>query len=112
MQESASVAVYFYYMRTFPSKYRQTFHVFRKFVTPQKIQDFLDAVPINFEPKGETLRSPLGVLQHNEAHCIEGALLAAAALWYHGRPPLLLDLKTSYADYDHVVALFKEGDRW
>ena len=39
-------------------------------------------------------------------------MLAAAALWYQGRPPLLLDLKTTAADDDHVVALFKEGNRW
>ncbi len=39
-------------------------------------------------------------------------MLAAAALAYHGRPPLLLDLESVDEDYDHVVALFKEGGRW
>ena len=33
--------------------------VFRKLNTPQKIQDFLDRLPFNFEKKGETyLSSP------------------------------------------------------
>jgi len=39
-------------------------------------------------------------------------MLAAAALWYQGRPPLLLDIKTTNADEDHVITLFKEGNRW
>jgi len=39
-------------------------------------------------------------------------MLAAAALWHNGYPSLLLDLKTTDADADHVVALFKEGGRW
>ncbi len=43
---------------------------------------------------------------------MEGAMLAAAALWLHGRPPLIMDLKTTERDVDHVVALFKEGNRW
>jgi hypothetical protein len=40
---------------------------------------------------------------------MEGALLAAAILWYHGEKPLLLDLKTTNDDQDHVVALFKQN---
>jgi hypothetical protein len=43
---------------------------------------------------------------------MEGAMLAAAALWHAGYAPLLLDLKTTDKDDDHVVALFKEGGRW
>lgn len=80
--------------------------------TPQRIQDFLNTIPINFEPDGDTLLSVRGVLTKRRAHCIEGALVAAAALWYHGHPPLLLDLKASKEDYDHVVALFKKDDYW
>jgi hypothetical protein len=52
------------------------------------------------------------VLRERKAHCVEGALLAAAALWLHGKPPLLLDLKTIKFDDEHVVALFKEHGRW
>jgi hypothetical protein len=99
-------------MRAFPLAERPEFRMFRKLNTPAKIQDFLNAMPINFERKGETCRSPLMTLRHNEAHCMEGALLAAAILWSHGERPLLLDLKTSNGDDDHVITLFKEHGRW
>jgi hypothetical protein len=56
--------------------------------------------------------SPRRVLRERKAHCVEGALLAAAAFWLHGKPPLLLDLKTIEFDDEHVVALFKEHGRW
>lgn len=84
----------------------------RKLSTPQKIQDFLDALPTNWEKHGETHYSPRRVLEENKAHCIEGALLAAAALWLHGEQPLLLDLKTRFLDDEHVVALFKKNGYW
>lgn len=86
--------------------------LFRRLSTPAKIQDFLNAIPINFEENGDTCRSPRRMLESKKAHCQEGALFAAAVLWYHGRQPLLLDLKASKNDYDHVVALFKERGRW
>jgi len=56
--------------------------------------------------------SPRRTIQARTAHCFEGALLAAAALAYHGKKPLLMDLRTSAEDQDHVVALFKEGEYW
>lgn len=86
--------------------------VLRSLSTPRKIQDFLDRLPINYEKNGETHFSPRRVLQERKAHCIEGALLAAAALWFHGRKPLLLDLKTKLLDDEHVVALFRENGYW
>ncbi len=79
---------------------------------PQKIQDFLDRLPVNFEKHGETHYSPRRVLREHKAHCIEGALLAAAALWLHGEKPLLLDLKTRLFDDEHVVALFRRNGWW
>jgi hypothetical protein len=39
---------------------------------------------------------------------MEGALLAAAILEFHGHKPLLLDLRSTDDDLDHVVALFKQ----
>ena len=86
--------------------------IFKRLNTPIKIQDFLDALPINFEEKEETYLSPRRVLREHKAHCLEGALLAAAILWFHNEPPLLLDLKTKDNDEDHVVALYKRGGRW
>ncbi|OHB18254.1 MAG: hypothetical protein A2749_00285 [Parcubacteria group bacterium RIFCSPHIGHO2_01_FULL_45_26] len=80
--------------------------------TPIKIQDYLNTLPKNFEHSGITLRSPRRVLLVKEAHCIEGALLAALALWYHGEHPFLLDLVSTDYDFDHVVTLFKVDGHW
>ena len=86
--------------------------LFRRLRSPGAIQDFLEMLPINFERDGETCKSPRRVLATGTAHCLEGAMLAAAALWFHGRPPLLLDLKARRGDFDHVVAPFFLGGRW
>ncbi len=99
-------------MRPFPERARKELRIFKKLNTPAKIQNFLEALPINFEKRGNTCASPLTAVRANQAHCIEGAILAAAALWYHGAKPLLLDLKTARGDSDHVVALFKERGHW
>ena len=86
--------------------------VFKKLMTPQRIQDYLDTLPVNFEMTGETYQSPRRILETKTAHCFEGALFAAAALAYRGKKPLLMDLKTISSDDDHVVALFKEDGLW
>jgi hypothetical protein len=86
--------------------------IFRKLSSGQKIQDYLDALPINFEHRGETYMSPRRVIRTKTAHCFEGALLAAAALAVHGQPPLLMDFRTAPTDEDHVVALFRSGGLW
>jgi hypothetical protein len=84
-----------------------------KLSTPNKIQDYLDAMPNNVLNSNEhTMRSPRRVIRDRKAHCMEGAMLAAAALAYHGRPPILLGLEATAGDYDHIVTLFKEGGRW
>jgi hypothetical protein len=80
--------------------------------TPQKIQDFLDLIPINHEKNGETCMSPGRVLKEKRAHCIEGAMLAATALWIAGEKPLIMSLKVSRGDDDHVVALYKKNGYW
>ncbi len=87
------------------------FAVLRRLDSPRKIQAFLYDLKQNFEPDGDTCRSVREVLRTRRAHCIEGAMLAACALWVHGEPPLLLDLRAT-RDYDHVVALFKRHGRW
>ena len=38
-------------------------------------------------------------------------MIAAAALWVHGEPPLLMDLKAT-RDYDHIVTLFRRNGCW
>ncbi len=80
--------------------------------TPEKIQRFLDIdIAYNKEPDGDTIRSPRRVLRDRVAHCLEGALLAAAALRVQGFPPLLLDLE-AVRDDDHVLAVFKQHGHW
>ncbi len=56
--------------------------------------------------------SPRRVLRHRTAHCMEGALFAASALWLRGEKPMLMDLRAAGHDYDHVVALFRRHGRW
>lgn len=80
--------------------------------TPQKIQKFLDKIPINFEIGGDTHMSPRRVLKERKAHCTEGALLAAVCLLYHGQNVALMDLRSLPSDQDHVVALFRDGRHW
>ncbi len=103
-------------MRQFPKsvikEFPNEFLIFKKLRSPAAIQDFINGFEMNFTGRKHTYASPLVVLQTGKAHCMEGAMLAAAALWYLGYPPLLLDLKTTAHDDDHVVALFKEGGRW
>jgi hypothetical protein len=76
-----------------------------------RIQEYLDRIPYNTEPDGDTFRSPRRVLRDGTANCIEGAVLAAAALRFQGDPPLIMDL-TAVHDEDHVIAVFKRGGAW
>ncbi len=85
--------------------------LFRRLNTPARIQRFLDGLAYNKEPGGATCRSPRRVLRDRTAHCMEGALLAAAALRQLGHPPLLFDLE-AVRDDDHVLAIFRERGRW
>lgn len=80
--------------------------------SPQRIQRFLNAIPINHEIGGETILSVREVLRQRRAHCIEGAFVAAAALWVHGEPPLLVHLDCDIPDFPHVIAVFRRGDCW
>ena len=88
------------------------FRVLRALDRPRKVQDFVNRIPVNKERGRETCTSPLLTLRRNKAHCMEGALLAALALWMHGHRPLILDLKTAAADVDHLVALFRVDGYW
>jgi hypothetical protein len=83
----------------------------RRLGTPARIQRFLDDMPYNTESDGETFQSPRRVLRDRTANCIEGAVLAAAALRVQGQPPLVMDL-TAVHDEDHVIAVFKRRGLW
>jgi hypothetical protein len=76
--------------------------------TPHGIQRALDAMPYHF---ASTAWSPRRVLRAGTAHCLEGAVFAAAALRVLGFPPLLLDLE-AVQDTDHVVAVYRVDGHW
>jgi hypothetical protein len=86
--------------------------IFSKLSSPSKIQTFLENIPFNFEQKGETLHSPVLVLEHESAHCMEGALFACAVMKYHGGEVYLLDMQPLSKDVGHAVALYKENGKW
>jgi len=77
--------------------------------SPGKIQAFLDQ--LSYSPE-ETYRCPLRVLRDRTAHCFDGALFAAAALWRLGHPPLILELLPDDRDDDHLLALYKRCGHW
>ena len=72
----------------------------------------MEKLKINFEKNGETCMSPRFVIKTRKAHCMEGALFAAAALEFHGLKPQVLDLRAVKHDYDHVIAVFKQFGYW
>lgn len=89
---------------------RDELRVFRPLTTPRRIQDFLDSIPMNFDD--DSCLSPRRVLRERRAQCMEGAMLAAAALRLAGYPPLVMDLKSTDEDDDHVVAVFRDDGYW
>ena len=95
-----------------PGLSRSELAIFRRLDTPAKIQDFLNAIPINREPEGDTCLSPRRVLRERRAHCIEGAMLAAAILRHHGERPLIVDMEGAPWDEDHVIAVFRKYGCW
>lgn len=76
--------------------------------TPARIQRFVDSIEYQY---ADTAWSPARVLRQRKGHCLEGALLAAAALRVQGHPPLLMDLEAVHDD-DHVLALYRERGLW
>src|SRR3954468_1070853 len=55
--------------------------------------------------------SPRKVLHEGTAHCLEGAIFAAAALRVLGFPPLIWDLEADN-DTDNVLAIYKVRGCW
>ncbi len=80
----------------------------KKINTPFKIQEFLDTCEYN---STEETRSTRYILEHKRAHCLEGALFAAACLEFQGHKPLVLDLQ-AHDDDDHVIAVFRSRGFW
>lgn len=80
----------------------------RSLKTPAGIQRFLDSLPYHL---AGTAWSPRRVLRDRSAHCLEGAIFAAAALQVNGFPPLLMDMEAD-KDTDHVLAVYKVRGHW
>jgi hypothetical protein len=91
---------------------KEELNILKKLDTPHKIQIFLDNIPRNFEPNGDTCMSPRKVLRENRCHCIEGAMLAYTAFLVQNKEAFLLDLTASSKDFDHVIVIFKEEGHW
>ena len=84
--------------------------LFRSLKTPSAIQAYLDSLPYRAE---ELDRSPLQVMTDGQAHCLDGGIFAALALWRLGFRPLILDLVPAPGtDDDHVLALFQVDGAW
>jgi hypothetical protein len=80
----------------------------KRMKNPWGIQGFLNSLPYHF---AGTAWSPRLVLHRKTAHCLEGAIFAAAALRSNGYKPLIVDLE-AVRDTDHVLAVYKEGGLW
>lgn len=86
--------------------------MYRRLRTPEKLQRYLDdEIAYDKEPDGVRCRGPRMVIRDGVGHCMEGALLGAAALRMMGHQPLLVDLE-AVRDDDHVLAVFRERGHW
>lgn len=83
----------------------------RRCATPAKVQGFLDSLRYNWERDGKsTLKSFRRVVREKNAHCLEGAVTAAAMLAQHGHRPLLLCMEAR--DIDHNLCVFRQRGKW
>ncbi|PYM93196.1 MAG: hypothetical protein DME04_12710 [Candidatus Rokuibacteriota bacterium] len=87
---------------------RREWRALRALRTPVGIQRALEAMPYHV---AASAWSPRRVLRERTAHCLEGAVFAAAALRALGFPPLLLDL-VAVQDTDHVIAVYRQRGHW
>jgi hypothetical protein len=79
--------------------------LFTRLDTPAKIQAYLDSVSYT---AGYENRCVVHVMRDRSAHCLDGALFAAAALRRLGHPPQIIDLLPEpLTDDDHVLAIYK-----
>ncbi len=81
----------------------------RALTPPWRIQRLLDR--LDYDARGEGCRSPRRALREGRVQCMDGALLAAAALRLQGHAPLVFDLEAEHDD-DHVLALYRVDGCW
>lgn len=105
--------------KTISEKVKHSGHKFRpaerrligRLRRPADVQRYLNHLPYNTEPDGDTLRSFRQVVRRRTAHCLEAALFAACVLEQHGYPPLLMGLE-SVDMLDHVIFVYRHRGRW
>lgn len=88
---------------------KKELRVFSKLKSPIKIQAFLDSIPYSDE---SCYRCPRSVLRDHKAHCYDGAVFAAAALYLIDYPPLLVEMLADKRDDDHILAVFCQNNHW
>lgn len=76
--------------------------------TPQQVQRWLATLAYN---PTDTMRTIVGVWEHQAAHCLEGSMAAAALLEPHGYPPVILDLEST-DKLDHTLFIFQRRGKW
>lgn len=79
--------------------------------TPAAVQRWLNEIPYNSEPAGDTMRGFRGVVRTETAHCLEAALFAATVLEQHGYPPVILGFE-SIDLLDHVIFVYRTRLGW
>src|SRR5262247_2574362 len=87
---------------------RSEWRALRALRSPIGIQRALEEMPYHM---ASSAWSPRRVLRERTAHCLEGAIFAAAALRVLGLAPLLLDLE-AVQDTDHVIAVYRMRGHW
>ena len=80
----------------------------RSLNTPHRIQNFLDE--LDYNPIDDAA-SPRYILLTRDAHCLEGGLLAAAALEFQGLRPLMVSLQAENDDH-HVITVYRGLNGW
>lgn len=80
----------------------------RSLNTADKIQAHVNSLIYN---PTDHASSPRWVMITGEGHCLEGGMLAAAALELHGHKPLMVDLIAEDDDH-HVLTVYKTATGW
>lgn len=87
---------------------RTELKIIDQYRTPYQVQRYLKTLSYNHD---HTIWSFREVVKRKTAHCLEGALTAAAILEQHGYPPLLMSLE-SVDNLDHVLFVFRASTGW
>lgn len=80
----------------------------RSLKTPWKIQHYLDGLAYN---SADDAASPRYVMLSEDAHCLEGGLLAACALEFLDYKPMMVSLQAECDDH-HVITVYKGPKGW